>query len=489
MSVSKKESVLVDRLIKYAGDDEEACEFVKKEVKAWVKKMEGKGAKVTQSDLKLLDDKIERGCKAIKERQAEKAKGPSHHDVVLANERNSSKAQEDGDESIPVNYVTYGAVHNKMYLQEQAQKRRNLAAKKRELKEQLDQQIAENAGKNDYVTKIESDYANECRRNYAAYIEAQKKQKEIEAAKMEKLQSDRAKQLAEINRRRAKEHARNKAEENAMLDLAAAAVKAEEERRKQNIREQKAFMERVIAENEENKRLIALRKIQLQEEAIELQREAVRRLEEQERRRKETFDRMKAKSANNQQMFLEATAEATAKQKEDEDRMIRFQEEKVKADQEALRQELIAREQEKVKLRNALAEQVATKKKREHDERVARGEFTELYRAEAQAAIEQTKKEAARRRQQAIENRIELQKQIEEKQQRVDETSNSVMTDVEVKLNKSKIISLVKDDKEMIAAIQAKLDQAKKVDEMKMRRKMGIRGGKADIQDDDDEYF
>lgn len=487
----RKSSVLVSKLVEQYGRLPEARTYIEAEVPKWLANRHSK-QKVTASEVQSFETKIKLHVQKMEDKAAAREAGPTHHDVVLPKERieQESKEQESkaGSDGVPLSYLVYAEASSLEFQEMKRNERRQIMERKHQLKSELDKQMEENAGKGSDQKKIEENYSQTVLNNYQGFVAEQKVLKTENSERLAALKRERDAQLAELNRRRARERAREQKDERDMLAAAAAAVAAEQEKARTNLREQKAFMDRVMAENVENQRMRAVEKLKLQEEEKQLQAEYARRLDEQERVRTETFARMKAKSSQNQAMFVATTAAKNAKDREDEAKALRYQQEKVQRDLESLAAEKRHREEEKARLCAELAAQVEHRRRRDEEERVAKAEFVDLYRSQAQKAIQDAKDEQKARARAALEHRLELQRQIEEKQQRQDVTSTSVMTEAEKKLNRQAIISLVSRDATVVPTINTKLECAKKVEDAKRRRALGIRGGAADLALAEDDF-
>eukprot|EP00516_Mucochytrium_quahogii_P006610 CAMPEP_0203753552 /NCGR_PEP_ID=MMETSP0098-20131031/7306_1 /ASSEMBLY_ACC=CAM_ASM_000208 /TAXON_ID=96639 /ORGANISM=" , Strain NY0313808BC1" /LENGTH=459 /DNA_ID=CAMNT_0050644199 /DNA_START=251 /DNA_END=1627 /DNA_ORIENTATION=- len=459
--MEEKVELLTGKMIKlYSNDLKEGKALIREQVKTFLKRFQKRKMKAT--DIRNFEMNVERQIKKLrKDLEAKAKKIETKADVVLASERSKTvtakNLEECKDAAIPFDsYLVFAEYTEYQHRKDERERRRLREEKKIKMKEELDQQVAARKGKDHVEQKIEEDYAMHVLKSSEEYKRAKIEARKREAEKNRILKQERDAQLAALVKSRERVAARTRKEEEEIIQHAKEAIAKEEERRKAAIRSQVEYMNKVVEENEVNKRLKLERKKREQEEEKELQLAYTRKLEEQERMRTEMFEKMKIKSGNNQKMYLVATAEKTRQEEEDVQRALRFEEAKLLEDNKAALEEKKRRLVEKRRMNEALAEQVAEFKARgRHDEEL-QAKFAKIYQSDAQRAIEEERKRARQRKLDALAHKRELQAQIEEKRNRKPDTDYTSMTEHEKMINMPSIRKLMEDE-EVVQAISNRL--------------------------------
>mmetsp|Transcript_12375 Transcript_12375/g.21164 ORF Transcript_12375/g.21164 Transcript_12375/m.21164 type:complete len:489 (-) Transcript_12375:251-1717(-) len=487
MTSMKKEDVLANKLAeRYANGDPEATEFIVKETRKFLASKSGR--KLCASDIQQLERKLEAGIKDLKRVNEARARGEAvKEDVVLHNERTQQQKESTAEEKsdIPLDsYLVFATASEYEHQKAERERIRRTREKQRKMKEELDQQVEASRNKNGETIRIEEEYAQHVRQQYSSYLETERNKRVNEIERQHAIKEERDRQLGELIARRERAAQRERDQEAALIQRALEGIKHDEENQRKKLREQREYMERVQAANLKNKAMRAQERSREQEEEKRLQQEYARRLDEQERMRAETYARMKAKSSNNQAMYVAATAAKDAHDREVEARALAYQEQLAREAEERHQAELARREHEKVKLNEALAEQIRRAKTKEEQEKKAQEIFAEAYKADAENALAEEKRQQRIRQQKALEHKAELQRQMQEKLNRTAETDPTAMSPQEKLINLPHIRKLVSDD-DVVGAIQQRMEKSKIAAEAKKRTKLGIRGGPADLQDED----
>lgn len=492
-STDEKTDLLATKLIgRYASDpeDSEGQDYIKAEVTKLLQRKESSGRAMTASDIQTLERKVEAGVAQLATNAAARAAGdgPIEADVVLSAERAEKVSavemeRESKAADIPLDsYLVFATASEFEHERSEKNRRRQLQAKKEQMKQELDAQVAQCANRNDVDLKIEAEYSSHVRSNYANHLESEKSKRLAELEKQRIIKIERDRQLGDLNARRQREKDRQRNEEARLIERALEELKLEENRQKAKVREQRNYMLKVSEENEKNKAIKAKQRVKEQDEEKVLQAEYARRLDNQERARTETYERMKAKSQNNQSMYVQATAAKDAKDREDEARALAYQVQLVREADAKAQAQADHRQSEKQRLNDALAEQIRLQKARAAQESEDKSIFAVVYKSDAEKAIEEEKRQARMRRNRALKHKEELQKQIHDKLHRKADTDATCMTPEEKRLNLPTIRNLISDG-DVVDAITKRLEKCKIADAAKKRTKLGIRGGAADLRD------
>ncbi|GBG28687.1 Hypothetical Protein FCC1311_049082 [Hondaea fermentalgiana] len=298
----------------------------------------------------------------------------------------------------------------------EAQKRvQDELARKRAVKDALDEQVRDVHARRERERKEEEVYGQKMYDDARAYERqvAENRQRELERFQHDK--ELREKQLAARREAEQKARERKDREEAAELERIRAELAREEARRLERIAQEQANYEAFTVELAEQRKRREVEKKRLWEEDIQRSKEYAAKLEREEQNRLKHLDMLKQKASSNQQQFLLATADARAREIADQERIDRVQKQRREADQARAAKLADARKKASEHAQRVNQELIAVKVEAKRQERI---EFHESAKVAKELAAQQRQidLEAKRRQlQNAQDLRDALDRQVEEK--------------------------------------------------------------------------
>lgn len=231
-------------------------------------------------------------------------------------------------------------------------------------------------------------------------VEAEKKKAEL--AKSKRIAKERADQMRDVQRARLRVKRENRIDErNTLLEVKKA---LEEERRQQHekVLEEKKRMAVTLAENEQHKADMAVKKQQAMEEEVTFAKQYAEMLDEQDRSRAAQMQKLKDKMTSKQKAYEATTGNAIAeKEAHDEAVAKAHQEEAMRKEKEAVEAKLEKARRDKLEMVATLDAQVAHVKAQKREEKRQDKLYRDYCAAEAESAA-RLEDEKQRKRQNEI---------------------------------------------------------------------------------------
>jgi hypothetical protein len=391
-----------------------------------------KRVKISEKHLKDLEDRV-------------RAISLQRHSNVQA--KASSKASEiafpdyAGDESIPRgdlpsdDYQILMEHDRVLHMIEEQNKRNEAIKKKKHTKSVLDRQLEELNNRKEAERKEAERYGDELFRQSQEYqkelirikqttMNKNKKDKEELEADLAKVQQQRQRAEEAKQRAEAKELARIKAE-----------LEAEKQRKRENMLAQQAYVNKVRAENEAQKRERAAQQKLIREEDKKRDEMYYQKLEAEERNRLAHLEALKARSSSSQAKFVEATRERDEAEREMERMIAMHQEQQYQAECKKHEDQIARRKQDTKDMHASLSRQIARKEEEAREEREAFMEAARQAKLDAEKARQYEEEQKQLQRQIAQQYKQALDEQVKAKSGEVIETK---MNSTERVLNASK---------------------------------------------------
>ena len=397
--------MLVNKFLeKYGGKKAQNQDHINREVTDFLK-----NAKLTEENLKLLEQRIKDGPKPqVSQREEPQVKATS----TLPPIQNQSQAQETAPHKSQVNFkrvskddddisIASSTRPKSVYLQEdeddewatllkydaelfkkekELEFQRNLEMKKK-VKEELDRQILEKKRLQKYEDEDERAYAGALENQIKNYDFREKKKEDERKAKIMNEKYSRDKQLRDENIRKRQEQ---KAEKQ-MDELLVRKIKEEMEEQArvaaQRKEEERFHLRKVLRENEDYKKRLAEEAKREKDADIRAQQEYTRLVEQMEQKRAAEFKAREDRAKKLMSMMADTVIKDQKEQiLEEERKLLRYHQERENRETQEERRRLEMQNQQKKEMRAFLDKQKHEKELRRQEEEAFNRKQAELWK-------------------------------------------------------------------------------------------------------------
>lgn len=303
-----------------------------------------------------------------------------------------------------------------LHFEEQKQAMLREQERKRLIKEELDRQVRDKKARKRREQDEDNLYDNLQQKHLQLLDEKEKERQAEIGAKINREKNSRDQQLKEEKRRKRHEERDEMAQEQAIVTK----LKDEMNQERQMLLEKRAqerdYLQRMLEENEKHKANMKQQEERERLQDVAAQDAYTKMLEQQEKDRLNEIDRREKRA----QEFMGRMAdtvlkEMDMKQKEEEDKIKRFEMEKEQQDRFNERLEYKRMKDDQQKLRDDLARQVAEKKRRENMEKEFNDEQAKMWQLDRQNYEQQENLLNGKIQEKNRENRAFLESQMAER--------------------------------------------------------------------------
>lgn len=303
-----------------------------------------------------------------------------------------------------------------LHFEEQKQAMLREQERKRLIKEELDRQVRDKNARKRREQDEDNLYDNLQQKHLQLLDEKEKERQAEIGAKINREKNSRDQQLKEEKRRKRHEERDEMAQEQAIVTK----LKDEMNQERQMLLEKRAqerdYLQRMLEENEKHKANMKQQEERERLQDVAAQDAYTKMLEQQEKDRLNEIDRREKRA----QEFMGRMAdtvlkEMDMKQKEEEDKIKRFEMEKEQQDRFNERLEYKRMKDDQQKLRDDLARQVAEKKRRENMEKEFNDEQAKMWQLDRQNYEQQENLLNGKIQEKNRENRAFLESQMAER--------------------------------------------------------------------------
>lgn len=303
-----------------------------------------------------------------------------------------------------------------LHFEEQKQAMLREQERKRLIKEELDRQVRDKKARKRREQDEDNLYDNLQQKHLQLLDEKEKERQAEIGAKINREKNSRDQQLKEEKRRKRHEERDEMAQEQAIVTK----LKDEMNQERQMLLEKRAqerdYLQRMLEENEKHKANMKQQEERERLQDVAAQDAYTKMLEQQEKDRLNEIDRREQRA----QEFMGRMAdtvlkEMDMKQKEEEDKIKRFEMEKEQQDRFNERLEYKRMKDDQQKLRDDLARQVAEKKRRENMEKEFNDEQAKMWQLDRQNYEQQENLLNGKIQEKNRENRAFLESQMAER--------------------------------------------------------------------------
>lgn len=303
-----------------------------------------------------------------------------------------------------------------LHFEEQKQAMLREQERKRLIKEELDRQVRDKNARKRREQDEDNLYDNLQQKHLQLLDEKEKERQAEIGAKINREKNSRDQQLKEEKRRKRHEERDEMAQEQAIVTK----LKDEMNQERQMLLEKRAqerdYLQRMLEENEKHKANMKQQEERERLQDVAAQDAYTKMLEQQEKDRLNEIDRREQRA----QEFMGRMAdtvlkEMDMKQKEEEDKIKRFEMEKEQQDRFNERLEYKRMKDDQQKLRDDLARQVAEKKRRENMEKEFNDEQAKMWQLDRQNYEQQENLLNGKIQEKNRENRAFLESQMAER--------------------------------------------------------------------------